>query len=617
MEKIVGKVIGNTTSTPMAVPDWLQTDENKADFIKNKPDIDGTLKTVRDDITNLQASLNTKASADTVDAMAHEVNEISEEVSKISSDVLGLSNEVRKVVSESSGKELMANKSTTITASDIAYPTTKAVKDYVDVITDDLKGRLLEKESMLNKVTDINYNINNSSYPTTKAVKDYVDGEVSKHSNNTSKHVTNEERENWNNKYSRGYIDEELACKEDSKNKTTVIDGSANDTKYPTAKAVKDYSEKNFSNALKGSASGNPITITDISPIEHLMKTKIYTKNLFNYKAFVDYCNGNGGSGATENDVYLGEECFSYKVSPRDGSLRFIMDGIQENTQYTLTMEYAISEHQGNESYAMGVLYIYYTDGTHENIYPTAYTTKFIKHTHTTQAGKTVLGFRIPGFDKNATVYVKKNMQFEYGVASTEPVPHVEGVAVTRAGKNLAPITRTLLFSADSANPLDNGYSVNCDIPAPFNFSFDIDVDEPYVSGGGTLMMLTYDDGEQKPYTGGGWELNTVGTFKKQAYVDNGKTVKKISFPNWCKVTGKIRNLQFESGDKRTDYEPYVEPITKVADAEGNVEGITSAYPTTVLWCDISAATISTEYNRDINKVIANLENAILTLGGS
>lgn len=35
------KIIGNTTTTPMAVPDWNQTDETKADFIKNKPDIAG------------------------------------------------------------------------------------------------------------------------------------------------------------------------------------------------------------------------------------------------------------------------------------------------------------------------------------------------------------------------------------------------------------------------------------------------------------------------------------------------------------------------------------------------------------------------------------------------
>ena len=33
------KIIGNTTTTPMAIPDWNQTDENKADYIKNKPTV--------------------------------------------------------------------------------------------------------------------------------------------------------------------------------------------------------------------------------------------------------------------------------------------------------------------------------------------------------------------------------------------------------------------------------------------------------------------------------------------------------------------------------------------------------------------------------------------------
>lgn len=36
----MAKIIGNTTTTPMARPDWNQTDEAKADYIKNKPDIE-------------------------------------------------------------------------------------------------------------------------------------------------------------------------------------------------------------------------------------------------------------------------------------------------------------------------------------------------------------------------------------------------------------------------------------------------------------------------------------------------------------------------------------------------------------------------------------------------
>ena len=33
------RIIGNTTTTPMPIPDWNQTNPAKADFIKNKPDI--------------------------------------------------------------------------------------------------------------------------------------------------------------------------------------------------------------------------------------------------------------------------------------------------------------------------------------------------------------------------------------------------------------------------------------------------------------------------------------------------------------------------------------------------------------------------------------------------
>ena len=39
-------IVGNTTGTPYPRPDWNQTDETKADYIKNKPDIDTLLQDV-------------------------------------------------------------------------------------------------------------------------------------------------------------------------------------------------------------------------------------------------------------------------------------------------------------------------------------------------------------------------------------------------------------------------------------------------------------------------------------------------------------------------------------------------------------------------------------------
>ena len=48
----MSKIIGNTTVTPMAIPDWEQNNPYKADYIKNKPDFDG-LKEYVDDVSEL------------------------------------------------------------------------------------------------------------------------------------------------------------------------------------------------------------------------------------------------------------------------------------------------------------------------------------------------------------------------------------------------------------------------------------------------------------------------------------------------------------------------------------------------------------------------------------
>ena len=58
----MAKIIGNTTATPNPSPDWMQIDEAKADFIKNKPTL-GALSSksevAKDDLSSdIQASLN-------------------------------------------------------------------------------------------------------------------------------------------------------------------------------------------------------------------------------------------------------------------------------------------------------------------------------------------------------------------------------------------------------------------------------------------------------------------------------------------------------------------------------------------------------------------------------
>lgn len=70
----MAKIIGNTTATPNPQPDWKQTTETKADYIKNKPTL-GTLaakdKVAKDDLTQeVQDMLGQSGSAELAEKVA-------------------------------------------------------------------------------------------------------------------------------------------------------------------------------------------------------------------------------------------------------------------------------------------------------------------------------------------------------------------------------------------------------------------------------------------------------------------------------------------------------------------------------------------------------------------
>ena len=265
--------------------------------------------------------------------------------------------------------------------------------------------------------------------------------------------------------------------KEDISNKSTAIDNAANDTSYPTTKAVKDYVDAevdglkdyvaentiNAIGALKGSATGNPIRLDDVSPIEHEMKVSVDT------------------GGAT----------------------------------------------------------------------------------------------------------------------------------VKRSGKNLYPSNETLSF------PANNNYSIECNIPQPFALSCTIN-QESITNSNQAFIELTYDDESVTYIAPSTWTLTTGVAKRVSVKYTGSKILKKVKFINWGKFVGTIQDVMAERGTvvTDTDYESYVEPTTYVADENGNVDGVTSLYPTTVLSA-VDGVTITAEYNRDIDKVIAGLENAILSLGGN
>lgn len=74
-------------------------------------------------------------------------------------------------------------------------------------------------------------------------------------------------------------------------------------------------------------------------------------------------------------------------------------------------------------------------------------------------------------------------------------------------------------------------------------------------------------------------------------------------------------NNQVELGRTPTGYEPYIEPITVFANADGTVKGLKSIYPNTTLTTDTDGV-VDCIYYKDIDKVFNNLAMNIAVSGG-
>ena len=75
--------------------------------------------------------------------------------------------------------------------------------------------------------------------------------------------------------------------------------------------------------------------------------------------------------------------------------------------------------------------------------------------------------------------------------------------------------------------------------------------------------------------------------------------------------------IQFELNSKPTDFEKFKELSDYNPSSDGTISGLTSVSPCMTILTDTEGAIVECEYNRDTNKVIEKLTNAIIALGGT
>ena len=360
-----------------------------------------------------------------------------------------------------------------------------------------------------------------------------------------------------------------------------------------------------FTNALKGNKSGSVFLINDISPVTHNMGVKVRGKNLFD----VDM------SFTNDNKVTDGAAT---------GYLTYFIQ-LQPNTKYyakcfapvttDVTVTILSSNKAVNSSVGKGIALSRQLAGWKTELALT-----------TDDTGRLYIGNNANNLNKIKEILSACNLQLELGTTATAYTPYVPdltAVKVSTYGKNL--------LSAMSLYPTVTNNAVPIHFKAGQKYT--ISFTTTYTTW--RLMFLGTDKNETafdassqntNKYISG---MYTGATGRLQhANNQSGNTltftcnedciITAIVFWNVANETDKFYfDFQLELGTTATDYEPYKEYTEYTPTADGTVNGVKSLYPTTMLMTDTEGTIIEAEYNRDINKAFAELQQAILSLGGN
>lgn len=386
-------------------------------------------------------------------------------------------------------------------------------------------------------------------------------------------------------------------------------------------------------NALRGSASGSSVKLPDVSPNEHTLGVKVSSKNLIPYPYPVQgstingitYTNNADGSvtavgTATDNSIY----------APYTATANFEL----EPGTYTFSDDLVGTSNVTYWSEVRG--------STDDTIFVHSYATN---RTFTiTEKTKLRMNLRVA---KEQTVNITFKPHIAKGTADIPYTPNVSDfstVNVTTYGKNLIPPIGSVLYYFGS---ISGGKPI---IPSKTNtLSSLTNIDVSTYRGAYTVKKFE----EEKTYTltlnglvnncatkalflavgfrssedtiFGTTDMNSYKTSSSNATsltftVPSGKPYCLIGFYNYPTVSGdtiSLNAMQLEIGSTATEYEPYKTPTEYTPAADGTVSGVKSLYPTTTLTTDTEGAIIEAEYNRDINKAFAELQQAILSMGGN
>ena len=358
------------------------------------------------------------------------------------------------------------------------------------------------------------------------------------------------------------------------------------------------------SNALHGTKTGSVVSADDVSPLVHPLSVKVSSKNLIPYpypanagqSLFTDNGDGTLTLNGTTTDAVTFSLTRAYEV---------ITDDLEDGANYIFKVCDGID--------GVTAFLSYRTPEKSSVLLPNRGTLKWSKEYSVNQLWVTAAA-------GNTFENVILKPMLEKGItatAYTPYVPSVEGVTVSRCGKNLfmpeleiggiagsgANYNNTAQIRSSVYNPIvPASYYIFTTLPDYFKISavFFYDKDKTYISASFNFTSRAIDLSA--------YDVRYV-RFRIAKQDGTDMTEEDIELAKTA--------FQIEIGDTATEYEPYVEPVTSAADADGNVTGLISASPSMTLTSDTENVIIECEYNRDLMKVIEELTQAIISLGGN
>ena len=353
---------------------------------------------------------------------------------------------------------------------------------------------------------------------------------------------------------------------------------------------TKEYVDNTFSNALKGSASGEAFLLDDVSPVSHEMAVKVRGKNLipYPYADTTKTLNGitftdNGDGTITANGTATAQTDFVVKQNLTVPAGTYILSNYIDADKRVFL---GVKRNGGNTEYYNNTAFNI-NDGD-------IITFIYIRITNGTECTNVVF-----------------SPQLELGTSATAYTPYISDltdVKVTKLGKNL--------FDKDNPNKINGYFSADGDSisPVPSTRSIYLACKPNTSYTASKITSARFALGFTSEVPAGGVEVNGV------AFSSSGATTLTSTSPADAKYlvvwfyhqsydTGitedEIMNtIQVELGSAATEYEAYVTPVEYTPDSDGTVDDVMSLYPNTTLMTDTTGAIIDCEYNADIKKYI-------------